>query len=103
MINYIGIKKGQQFVNAFGLQLPSHMQIQKTDLYEANIKSNEDLFKRQFSETVKPLLQPPSTQITAISNRVSNGIFTIIVQNIRESTGHKLTGWMAIGETWYTH
>lgn len=63
-------EKGQNFVNAFGLQLPSHMQIQKTDqtkglqsnvgslqlqpethssasLSKANIKTNEDLVKYQ--------------------------------------------------------
>ena len=72
-------EKGQNFVNAFGLQLPSHMHLQKTDpsskdqqvdtdglqlpqvlhndadLSKANIKTNEDLVKYQTVKADKPL------------------------------------------------
>lgn len=107
-------EKGQNFVNAFRLQLPSHMQIQKTDLSSkgsqsnvgslqlqpethsnaslsnTNIKTNDDLVKYQ-----EQPLYSRSSNYDDITNRIANGFKSL--PKIGDWINDKGVDWLKIG------
>lgn len=109
-------EKGQNFVNAFRLQLPSHMQIQKTDLSSkgsqsnmgslqlqpethsnaslsnTNIKTNEDLVKYQSNQ---PLYSRQSMQDTI--DKLSQNLKSLTFKSVTDKAGDKKIDWLGIG------